>query len=264
MAKAIRIFAFSAVIVVLAILAWKNLHNPHAPDPLYQDKHLSQWLEVSEMKTGHVTLTDEAAKAVRAIGTKAVPYLLQESGAQDSFLTKPPLNLGERFPKLRFIRSANTRRLVAFRGILALRDTAVPGALAGLTNADSQIRLGSEIALTLIGKTSPAITHALLQRLKDDNEPVRAEALVSIAVLGRTESQTVVPAIMESLNDKDPRIQEGALYSLGLMGDRAKPAVPVLVKMLNETNHPSYNQPYILTNTLRLIDPEAAAKVGIK
>jgi HEAT repeat protein len=85
----------------------------------------------------------------------------------------------------------------------------------------------------------------------------------SVLALGyiHAEPDQVVPVLIESLHDPDLSVQLSALASLGDFGPEAKLAVPVLVELLNATDE------YVrgdVTNALKAIDPEAAAKAGIK
>ncbi len=69
-----RFLAWMAVILVIALAGWL-VFPKSTPEPSYDGQTLSKWLEMSaaESDAGRV----EAEKAVRAIGTKAIPFLLE-------------------------------------------------------------------------------------------------------------------------------------------------------------------------------------------
>jgi HEAT repeat protein len=71
----------------------------------------------------------------------------------------------------------------------------------------------------------------------------------------------VVPSLVKALADTNFVIRLVAARGLGLFGTNAQPAVPVLVRLLNDRN--SRVRPDA-TNALRKIDPEAAARAGVK
>jgi HEAT repeat protein len=80
--------------------------------------------------------------------------------------------------------------------------------------------------------------------------------------LGRIhmEPEVVVPILMKTLNPTND-ILSTTITVLGEFGESAKPAVPALLRYLNNTDQ--YIR-YVTTNALKQIDPEAAAKAGVK
>src|SRR5262249_14427422 len=71
----------------------------------------------------------------------------------------------------------------------------------------------------------------------------------------------VVPALVNALADTNFVIRLLAATCLGDFGANAQPAVPVLVRLLND---PTSRVRPDATNALRKIDPEAAARAGVK
>jgi HEAT repeat protein len=73
----------------------------------------------------------------------------------------------------------------------------------------------------------------------------------------------VIPILIELLNKSNANTigPNGAIWSLCQFGARAKPAVPALLELLNDERESVRSD---ATNALIQIDPEAAAKAGIK
>jgi HEAT repeat protein len=76
------------------------------------------------------------------------------------------------------------------------------------------------------------------------------------------ESEQVIPILIGYLIDgKEQALRYGALWSLRQFGPAAKPAVPNLLKLINDVNASVRSE---ATNALIAIDPEAAAKAGVQ
>jgi hypothetical protein len=264
-ASPFRVLSVVLLASALIGLAWFGLRTPLPPNPVYAGKTLDKWLDDVIPLSGIYKLSPEAAEAVRQMGTNAVPYLLREAGTYDSRIKRFVQDMQYKISLGRFhSRIDDERQQAACRGLSALGTIALPGATQGLTNPDKRVRLGSAIALLSIGKTSPTIIQSLLGRLNDTDELVRTQAAIALASLGEDEPQIVVPALMELLNDKDNHVQQAAAYGLGYLGNKSIPAVPKLLKMLSETNGHSPDYIFAINAALGQIDPEAAAKAGIK
>jgi HEAT repeat protein len=69
-----------------------------------------------------------------------------------------------------------------------------------------------------------------------------------------------VPALIKNLTESNV-ILSTTISALGEFGDRAKPAAPILQHFLNDEDHFVRKE---ATNALKKIDPEAAAKAGVK
>ena len=60
------------VVVLIAVAVW-----PGPKEPEYQGKKLSEWLAIYDGTNTTVVAKDQAAEAVRQIGTNAVPWLIK-------------------------------------------------------------------------------------------------------------------------------------------------------------------------------------------
>jgi HEAT repeat protein len=63
------------------------------------------------------------------------------------------------------------------------------------------------------------------------------------------------------LDDSNSKVRVDAALALGEYGTDAKPAVPVLIDLLNDKGKGVKNS---TTLALKMIDPEAAVKAGLK
>ena len=73
--------------------------------------------------------------------------------------------------------------------------------------------------------------------------------------------QQVMPVLLKALGDRNLSDRVRVAQALGRMGTNALPAVPTLVSLLND---PNFSLRCLVTNTLKAIDPEAAAKAGVR
>jgi hypothetical protein len=68
--------------------------------------------------------------------------------------------------------------------------------------------------------------------------------------------------LINALNDPNHQIRTAALMALEQLGPNAKPVLPVLVEFLS--NAQSSMEWTYASNALMAIDPDAAAKAGVK
>jgi HEAT repeat protein len=76
-----------------------------------------------------------------------------------------------------------------------------------------------------------------------------------------SEPALVVPALIESLRDPDVFVRAQAATALGEFGTNAKPAAAVLIELLHEQNQDATNA---ASKAIKQIDPEAAARAGVR
>jgi len=192
-----RIVIGSLVVVALAGLAWFVLDRPE-PEPVYQGKTLTQWLQLYKTQPknwDHFEEPDEwgqADEAIRQMGTNAYPFLLDMMRAFDA-----PW-------KLKFIALAQKQRLVTISHI----------------PATERNRSGTEALSRLAGWPFVMI-------------PYRATLPTK---LKQTEADQLVPALVDIFRHGHTSvIQSGAAYVLGDVGPPARAAVPVLVGGVTNT-----------------------------
>jgi HEAT repeat protein len=116
---------------------------------------------------------------------------------------------------------------------------AVPEMIRTLKAKDSDLRWAAAHALGRIGLVDEAILPALLNALKDKEEPlVRSYAVQSLGRFG-PKANTAIPALVDTLKSTDVHdekrareIRQEALKALGKMGPDGRIAVPAMIEIL--------------------------------
>ncbi|MDB6066650.1 MAG: repeat-containing protein [Pedosphaera sp.] len=267
MRKRSRVAFILLLLLVLGAIAWLTLRQN---EPVYEGKALSVWLEVyhtnpqSDDPAGLEALK-AADEAVRHMGTNVIPTLLRELQAEDSQLKLKWVALfkKQRFIKLNFTQDYMRQQAAcsAFNALGSEGRSALPELMALYENPRfSQSPISIMGAIASIGpEASPAVPD-LLRGLGDTNRTV---VLCVEVALGRIHAQPglVVPALLKCLSDPDFRVRRHAAYSLADFGADAKPAISALVELLQDKNAAVRQA---AAEALPKIDPEAAAKAGVK
>jgi HEAT repeat protein len=122
-----------------------------------------------------------------------------------------------------------------------------------------------EVWMYSMGLAAKKAIPSLLLGVTNANASVRSQ---SLSALGRIHSEpaVVVPIFIKSLNDSDATVRWVAAGYLGSHALDARPAVPALIELLKDTNSTGLNLMVRkeATNALKKIDPESAAKAGVK
>jgi hypothetical protein len=136
------------------------------------------------------------------------------------------------------------------------KDALVP-LLTLIVNSASPVRdeaMWSVARMHYLGTNAHPAVVLLIQYL---NDPQLAPSAANVLGSLRLESDVTVPALAESTHSSEPRLRMAAATSLGMFGASARPAVPELLKMLDD---PSLDIRQRATNALQLIAPEALRK----
>ena len=268
--------ALAILLVILAgVMAWLGLRQR---EPVYQGKRLSVWLEVlnREWKPSHPD--DRLAQAIRHIGTNALPVLIERLHGQDTELKRLLVAWADKHECFRFrFKSAEERRIEAIGGYQALGPLArgqVPR-LSDMLDHDPFLnaRHAAARVLGFIGPDARMAAPALLRATKDKDSGVRTCAFFA---LGRIQPDTeiAIPVLVAGLDDPYPGAQWQAAIALRQYGPEARAAVPALLRTLAAYNaralppaadlprHDPLNDAF--RSALKAIDPEAAAKAGVK
>jgi HEAT repeat protein len=266
MRKRYRIGIAILLVFVLGGIAWVILLPS---EPIYEGKTLSVWLDsydpMNSLDTDAEAKEQAADEAVRKIGTNAIPTLMSRLRAHDAPLLssfKLLVNKRRIFHielTLAFIQNGEGER-----GFSALGEDgkdAVPELIAMCEKTrfqDSKSDIVS--ALGDIGPSAKQAVPLLLRCLDDTDRHVCAAAARALGSI-HAESALVVPALAKCLGNHDHRIRSSTARALGQFGADAKSAVPALVKLLTDTD-PMVKDAAM--TSLKTIDPEAAAKAGVK
>jgi len=273
MRKRVQI-ALAVVLVMLAgVIAWQVLRKPEPQrEPVYHGKGLRAWL--NEYLTTGDSLRAEAA--VRQIGANAIPTLLDMLRTKDSPSMNNRIDLWEqsivgvpylphwlRYPAW-YKNRAQWQHAEAAGGFLILGadgQQAVPE-LIGIYEQNIPLRAegAASQALAYIGPAARTAIPSFSRAATNAAQPVRWSALSALAKF-QTETQQVVPILTASLSDPDRNIRALAARSLAGFGTNAQQASLTLVRLLSDPSQPVRAT---ATDALRAIDPEAAAKAGVK
>lgn len=281
---------FLACAVAVAALLFQSRDH----EPSYDGRSLNDWLVGLTNYNGDDD-TDQAAEAIRQIGTNAIPYLVQytrytpwplrvKAAGVIAALAK---RLGRDW-RLRGSRS-EARAQGAFDALVILGPAAavaipdltqlaadpgdlgrasramftlgfmgaqaLPPLMAILTNQQSRLRPQAAMSLSRLGTNALPAVTIIIDYLRDPNENLAALSAISLGKM-RQEPSLVVPALITALQDPRRRVGAYAAEAIGQFGDQAGSAVPALVKLLND---PDEGPRQGATNALRAIAPEMLA-----
>jgi HEAT repeat protein len=123
------------------------------------------------------------------------------------------------------------------------------------------------LAAESLGKIGPPAKEAvpsLLRWATDTNDWVRSRTIRALGNIG-ADSARVVPALTNALYDGDFNVQQSAVAALGEFGPSARIAVPALAEFLIPQEFDRYaDMSSDVSNALKKIDPQAAARAGVK
>ena len=209
------------LLIGLALLMANVWASSRPSGPEHGGRALSQWLEIytdySSTSSGSPS-TEEAAKAVRNIGTNAIPYLLgwirYEQPAWrrwvGDIIPKLPMSLSHWLSDRSLFKAWGA---VAGFEILGVESkSAIPG-LTLLIN-DPEAGDSSRRAMRALAHMGDEGIQALLESVKNPAAPYRDKALSEIGqahTLGAN-INPAMPAILRCLNDKDNLVNDGAWH----------------------------------------------------
>jgi HEAT repeat protein len=275
MRKRVHIAVAVLVVAFAGVVAWRTLTlRPHDTEPVYQGKGLRAWLH--EYRPGRAAVALRAEKAIRQIGTNGIPTLLDMLRKKDSPLASKLIRFWhlhiERVSYLpNWVRgpawsrnSAETVNCEGAYGFAILGADAQQAVPALIDICERSISPCSESAargaLVSIG---PAARQAIPLFLPDVVSPNWSLRLCAVSALRtfQVEPSVLMPVFAKSLKDADPFVRRNAAEGLGNLGAEARQTVPALAHLLSD---PEGVVRSAATNALKAIDPEAAAKAGVK
>jgi HEAT repeat protein len=254
-----RLLAFLLLLAALAGLIWLTFRGPS--EPMYEGKPLSFWLEGYDPATRTETSQQQADHAMEAIGTNAIPTLLEMVRMVDSPSKREFVEWARIHPMLhiRFREGyqERSRAIWGFKALGANGKSAVPELIRLLGATNGPVGASAAACLGEIGPASEPAVSALLKMVKVGNSP---DAVIATYSLGKihAKSEAVVPALITGLASSNYRLRLEAITVLGEFGTDAKSAIPNLLPLLNDPDPFLGSQ---VTNAIQRIDPENAAKI---
>jgi HEAT repeat protein len=261
-------------------------------EPTYQGRTLREWLE-SVDETNN-------ARGLEKIAARAVPYYAKMLQRKDTALHRFCRGCWLRLPdSLQGLVAeplpADTARigaavLLKYSGPLA--NGAVPILLGCVKDPNEAVRESALEAVAEIQPGSPAMLPVFIEAGRDAFDGVRRCAMEALVHFGPA-GQAALPIVTERLKDNSSRVRvcaAGALWAiahrtnevmgvltetihnedsttralsanyLGLVGPPARPLVPALLAALKDNKDVAEQA----AEALRKIDPEAAARAGVR
>ncbi len=258
-------------LAALGAAVWVLFLRPE-PEPVYQGRSLSIWVEQASRSDQTDALGREASVAIRQIGTNGIPILLQWLRARDSALFSKLYSLSY---KHSFIRPLiihpqawylNEKSGTGFKVLGAVGKDAVPELMAiSEENISPDSRFYTFDALGSIGPPAEAAVPLLIQAARDRRiryahlGPVRWPAIEALGHI-HAKPELAVPALIECLGDQEVQVKCKAVEALGEFGPRARPAVPKLLELVRSSD-PLLGG--IAEDAIDKIDPEALKSAGL-
>ena len=263
-----------------------------ARGPSYQGKELGAWLEEDypQARYGMQNFRglgphyEETAEAIRAMGEKAIPPLLEMFESGDSAfklmwvgllekqrLVEIPYTLSEvrreralagfralgprakpALPELTRLFYRTNLASAAGAAIAAIGPEGLPVFGAGLTNEHSVIRRASAFYIGQLHSNALSEVSGLLACLNDTSREVRADAARSLGRIGR-QAGLVVPALAQRLDDPDPWVRGSVLRAIGAFGPEAASAGPAITRAISNASPTEASFRKLGTNILKQI-----------
>jgi hypothetical protein len=201
----LAIAGFIALVAGLWLLLNRNA------EPSYEGKRLSEWVEIYSSASQPFAEFQQAASAIRAIGTNALPFLIQWAASEPGAVRHCLTTVSQRLPS----RISNNRTVTDWL-------------------LEPQMRsFMARLALGVLGEDAVPAVPALHQvALNSSNRDVQLNAIVSLAVIARhhfdaTKALTNIAAVTTI-----PELVLSPEF-FNLHGD-ITPFVPVLIERLKD------------------------------
>lgn len=247
-------------------------------EPSYEGKSLSEWVEIYARDS---KANDPASKAIRHIGTNAVPYLLKWVSYESpkNGIKKSVANLIDKLPdgiKPYFLedwtqsRSKVERAWNSAHAFSIFREESslcIPPLVKMMNNTNSpDAAENATCALAWIGPDAEPIFAATLA---DTNAPAIARRNIPF-VLGifanlYRSSPHSVPLLLQCLQDTDQEVKDRAVRSLGFIGAESRANASVVVPVLTNCLRADYplTTRYAAADSLSFYGNEARVSVPL-
>ena len=161
-------------------------------------------------------------------------------------------------------RYQNMEGEIGFKILGASAEQAVPELISiyeSTLSMDSVTAMNSRIAVSRsLIDIGPAAVPYFLRWAGSTNQDRRLAAVYALSQI-HSEPLVVVPVLVKFLSHTNPLVRTEVTEGLGNFGTNARQALPALVPLLSDSNQLVRKA---ATDALKQIDPEAAAKAGVK
>jgi hypothetical protein len=254
-------FCYVFLTIALATLLWQVFRFK---EPRFEGKPLTYWLskyaDAQVIVVGYVdpaaVPTNRSVMAIRQIGPKGLPTLLNLAQAVDPPVKTQALELRKKYSNSRD--NANWQfyyHSLARTGFELLGSNAapaVPGLIKILSHPNEKCRQTAADCLGMIGPTAEKAVPDLIERLADTNDEAVGGAAFALGRIHR-QPEVVVPALLKALNGKHTNwTRSSILVGLSDFGPEAKAAIPVLLQLMKVVDPVTQGA---IPNIIKSIDP---------
>lgn len=191
------VFKISCFFVAIALIGW--LLQVRSQGPRYKGKRLSHWVTLSQSKDAQAR--QEAERAILAIGTNGVPYLLNWMRATESGA------MGEIRRDFGFPESGGQKLAKAATRAFTILGTNSIGTIPELSAMLGSREFGARAAFSL-GALGTNGFHALNAAFADLQQPYRPSMVGGIAYHFETIGTNLcVPFLVNALEDSDQHVR---------------------------------------------------------
>lgn len=277
--------ALALLVLSVVVLAVCLLMRPREPE--YQGRTLTAWLDEYN-RAGSWDKTETASAAIRAIGTNCLPFLLARIKHNPSEWVAKLVQVANKQPLLKLpFYGVNRYRSASIFALHALGPEAAPLCpdLLALTKS-SRTGWWANMSLLAIGTNSipfleiacentnqpgadPVLMIAILRTMPSPyfswgwNKGLNGKPVMNLGYAVGSEDVRAIAKMLEHPSPAVRRASADALsrYASASYSEDLKFAVPLLIKACTDTNQAVRIS---AATTLKSINPEAAAKAGIK
>jgi hypothetical protein len=263
MKRRLRFFLLLGISLLIGLALLSSFRQE--PEPIYQGKKLSVWLDQIQGPSNvpvwnpQSALTPQASEAVRQIGTNAIPALLRKMTLPEGSLRRS-IEIRLNSPSLsflgRFLVPAGFNPGQSIRGFRALGPVAqpvVPELIRRLGDLRSQE--WAFFSLCAIGPGSVDEIKNAWGDMADATSRLNVVAKIEfLRTLSPTNTLDFTPVLLKCLTqDPDGRNRAQAANALGLAARHPDQVVPALIEALQARDQ---------TGLVRLLGSEALGKFG--
>lgn len=239
-----RVLLAGVSVAVLMFASW--FLRQRNTEPTYEGNRLSEWIEMHQ--EGSSMEQREAAVAIQAIGTNALPYLVEWLSYQPSSLRLKLESMVRRGPNWlaqsqridAMLQADNRRANCAAAAFVALGSAAAPAIpeLERIARRKPENLHANALALESLGYIGPQAIPTLTNLLVtvEYDALLRVTSLLSALQRQGTNASMAFPVLFHQLQSENPDDVWAAADSLKSLRFDAERVVPVLVARVADTN----------------------------